>query len=103
MRQTYIWDEKADKLVPKEDYLRRKFAGKAKTFHYWPDLKEYASPIDGRPISGRADRRWDMERSGSCEPMNSPSNVKGVRSEKYAKLGLPLIGRDCDEWSKKRQ
>lgn len=69
---------------------------------HWPDLREYASPIDGRPISGRADRRADLARSGSVEP--DTMQKRGARSAKYAaKYGLPLIGRDCDEWSKKRR
>lgn len=50
------------------------------------DLPEYASPIDGRPISGRVARKEDLKRSGCREVDPSeftPSYNNGKTADKY--------------------
>ena len=32
-----------------------------------PDIPDYTSPIDGRPVSGRKQRREDLKRNGCVE------------------------------------
>ena len=62
------------------------------------DVPDYISPVTGKLVSGMAQRREDLKRSGCVDARElGPSfgKTKGVRSEKWAKrLGLPLIGRD---------
>jgi hypothetical protein len=50
------------------------------------DIPDYHSPIDGRLISGRAERRYDLE-SNNCvpyEPSMSPTQGK-FRNKRFAK------------------
>ncbi len=62
------------------------------------DIPDYISPVTGKPVSGIAQRREDLKRSGCVDARelgDSFGKRRGVRTEKYAKrLGLPLIGRD---------
>ena len=61
MRKLFIWDDKLQKLVeqkvePKKDY------------HFvMPDCAGYQSPVDGRLIDGRTQRREDLRRNGCRE------------------------------------
>lgn len=56
------------------------------------DIPEYASPIDGRPVSSRSSRREDLKRSGCVEyePSLSPTGGK-FRNERFCeKRGLQV-------------
>ena len=54
------------------------------------DTPEYRSPIDGRLVSGRAQRREDLRRS-NCIEIDPPAKPRGFRNPRYAaKHGLPL-------------
>lgn len=59
MRKRYIAQGNSWVEVPK-DYIPEPIAPMV-----WGDLPEYESPIDGRPINGRVQRREDLKRSGS--------------------------------------
>jgi len=50
------------------------------------DIPEYRSPIDGKLIGSRSQRRYDLERSNSREwdPADSPTKGK-FRNERMAK------------------
>jgi hypothetical protein len=54
------------------------------------DLPDYASPIDGKIVSGRAARREDLKKNG-CMEIDPPAKPKGYRNPSFAKRrGLPL-------------
>lgn len=54
------------------------------------DITEYPSPIDGKPITSRSHRRYDLEKNG-CIEMDPPKKRKGYRNASFAaKRGLPL-------------
>lgn len=56
------------------------------------DILEYASPIDGRMITSRSERRDDLKRNGCYEYEPSLSPTKGkIRNAKFAaKRGLQV-------------
>jgi hypothetical protein len=56
------------------------------------DIPEYASPIDGRMITSRSDRRDDLKRNGCVEYEPSLSPTKGkIRNKAFAaKRGLQV-------------
>lgn len=60
------------------------------------DIPEYRSPIDGRVIGSRSERREDLKRNGCVEwdPGLSPTKGKRVfKNERFArKWKLPYIG-----------
>lgn len=55
-----------------------------------PDIPEYRSPIDGKPITSRTHRRYDLEKHG-CYEVDPPKKPRGYRNPRFAKKhGLPL-------------
>lgn len=56
------------------------------------DIKEYASPIDGRMITSRSERRDDLKRNGCYEYEPSLSPTKGrIKNKAFAaKRGLQV-------------
>jgi len=53
------------------------------------DIQEYRSPIDGKLITSRSHRRYDLEKNGCVEA--EPRKRKGYNNPKFAlKRGLPL-------------
>lgn len=60
--------------------------------HIISDIPEYRSPIDGRVIHSRSDRRDDMKRHGCVEYEPSMSPTKGkIRNKQFAaKRGLQV-------------
>lgn len=56
------------------------------------DIPEYASPIDGRMITSRSERRDDLKRNGCVEYEPSLSPTKGkIRNKEFAaKRGLQV-------------
>ncbi|EHH07546.1 hypothetical protein ATCR1_06756 [Agrobacterium tumefaciens CCNWGS0286] len=56
------------------------------------DIPEYRSPIDGRVISSRSERRDDLKRNGCVEYEPSMSPTKGkIRNKAFAaKRGLQV-------------
>ena len=60
------------------------------TPHVISDIAEYRSPIDGRPITSRSARRYDLEANG-CVELDPPKKKRGYRNPRFAaKRGLPL-------------
>jgi hypothetical protein len=60
------------------------------------DIPDYRSPIDGRVIGSRSEKREDLRRNGCVEwePSLSPTKGKPVfKNERFArKHNLPFIG-----------
>ncbi|WP_312809341.1 hypothetical protein [Agrobacterium cavarae] len=56
------------------------------------DIPEYRSPVDGRVINSRSDRRDDLKRNGCVEYEPSMSPTKGkIRNKAFAaKRGLQV-------------
>jgi hypothetical protein len=55
------------------------------------DITEYRSPIDGRPITSRSERREDLKRNGCVAAEPRPAHKRGYRNPRFAvKRGLPL-------------
>lgn len=61
------------------------------------DIPEYRSPIDGRPITSRSERRDDLKRNNCVEYEPSLSPTKGKREFRNAefckKRGLEVAER----------
>lgn len=54
------------------------------------DIDEYRSPIDGKPITSRSHRRYDLESNG-CVPAEPRKKPRGYKNARFAqKHGLPL-------------
>lgn len=63
MRKRYIQHPVTHELIPADEYIRPERSG-----HYIiPDIPDYTSPINGKLISGRKQRREDLVRN-SCRP-----------------------------------
>lgn len=65
-----IYDKHGDRLAEWQDgelvYATEDYLDPPTETHFvMPDIPDYTSPVDGRLISGRAQRREDMKRSGS--------------------------------------
>jgi len=64
------------------------------------DIPEYASPIDGKIITSRSHRRYDLESNG-CREVDPPKRPRGLKNERFAaKRGLkldPAIAKDANE------
>ena len=61
------------------------------------DIPEYASPIDGRPITSRSHRRYDLESNG-CVEVDPPKRKRGLRNERWAaKRRLPMNPEHCKD------
>lgn len=55
------------------------------------DIPEYRSPIDGKMITGRSQRRYDLEANGCVEVDPRPKSKRGYRNPHFAnKRGLKL-------------
>jgi hypothetical protein len=55
------------------------------------DIPEYRSPIDGKLITSRSQRREDLKANGCVEFDRSSKTPKGIGNARFAaKHGLPL-------------
>lgn len=57
----------------------------------WGELPDYESPIDGRIVSGRAQRREDLKRNG-CRPFEG---MAAERKEAQRQVGYEERARDA--------
>ena len=56
-------------------------------------IADYRSPIDGRLITSRSQRREDLRRNGCVEVEPRPKHKRGYRNPSFAvRRGLPLPG-----------
>lgn len=97
---SYVYDQRAGKLVDKDQYYREKFWEGARAISALPtpyirsDLPTYISPVTGKPVEGRAARREDLARSG-CREVD-PSEHKPIYKdyEFCQRRRLPFMGSD---------
>jgi hypothetical protein len=55
------------------------------------DIPEYRSPIDGRPITSRSERREDLKRNGCVEWEPGMGKKAELKNERFAKkYGITL-------------
>lgn len=53
---------------------------------FLPDIPEYTSPIDGRVIGSRSERREDMKRNNCIDARDFPSPTGGkIKNKDFAK------------------
>lgn len=66
------------------------------------DIDTYLSPIDGKPITSRSHRRYDLEKNG-CVPAE-PRKKRGYRNPTFAlKRGLPLNEEAREKYESSRK
>lgn len=72
-----------EEYVGKTDRKRDRSGESNKKVH-WADLPEYISPITGRPVDGRAERREEMKRHG-CREVDTSEFKPVYRNERFMK------------------
>ncbi len=93
-RESYVWRD--GKLVEKRSgaVLKAPSSAPLAMPMVMRDTPEYCSPIDGRLISSRSERREDLKRNGCIEWDASASPTRGkpeFKNPRFAKKwGLPL-------------
>lgn len=60
------------------------------------DIEPYASPIDGRMITTRSERRYDLESNG-CIEADPPKKKRGYVNERFAKKRGLKINEETQE------
>lgn len=72
--------------------MEKPYAGQITMPHVISDIPEYASPIDGRMITTRSERRDDLKRNNCVEYEPSMSPTKGkFRNKKFCeKRGIQV-------------
>jgi hypothetical protein len=61
MRRKFVWSPERNELVE----VPTNYSQTPRSHYVIPDLPDYTSPIDGRVVSGRRQRRNDLARSNS--------------------------------------
>lgn len=95
-RASYVWRD--GKLVEKRsgEILQVRANAPLSCPQIIRDIQEYRSPIDGRVIGSRSERREDLKRNGCIEWDATASPTRGKRefkNERFArKWNLPYIG-----------
>ena len=80
---SYIWDMSASRWVAPHEYARPiRAAAEFPCPMVVRDIEPYASPIDGRMITSRSERREDLRKNGCVEI--GEDRVKQVRDPKRA-------------------
>ncbi len=88
----YVWRNGA--FVDKQtgEAMHKPFAGQVCMPTVISDIPEYRSPIDGKSITSRSERREDLKRNNCVEYEPSMSPTKGkIRNKDFAaKRGLSV-------------
>lgn len=87
MRRRYRWSPEANAMIEVPWDSRSEPVGPV----IWDDLPAYESPIDGRPVDGRKQRRNDLARS-NCRPYEG----REQESKQAARIRADL-DRDADQ------
>ena len=86
----YVWKKGGfvDRQTGKP--MDKPFAGQLAMPTVLSDIPEYRSPIDGRPITSRSQRREDLKRNGCVEyePSMKPKHPKFEAFEERRKRAL---------------
>ena len=71
--------------------MEKPFAGQVVMPAVMSDIPEYTSPIDGKVITSRSQRREDLARNNCVDARDLPSPFKGFRNKSFTeKRGLEL-------------
>jgi len=89
MRGTFVWRDgqfvekrTGEPLSTKVDRICRPYVMR--------DIPEYASPIDGKPITSRSHRREDLARN-DCVEVEPRKRPRGFKNKRFCeKRGLPF-------------
>lgn len=88
----YVWDRKTYQFRDKKtgEPMEVKDPNAICAPMICSDIPEYRSPIDGRWITTRPERREDLKRHG-CIEIDPPKRPRGFKNERFAKKhNLPL-------------
>lgn len=101
MRQRYVYDAERDRMVDRDGFpmlSHNELAhdeSQIKSPQVMGDIPEYRSPIDGKMITSRSWRRYDLE-SNNCVEADPPKKKFSFRNERFAaKRGLKLDPEVC--------
>jgi hypothetical protein len=89
----YVWDKATFQFV---DRTTRKpmdlpYRGQICAPTVISDIPEYLSPIDGRPITSRSERREDMKRN-DCVEIDPPKRPRHFKNKRFTKRhSLPYL------------
>lgn len=95
MRQRYRYDAKTGRMVDRDGFpmlSHNELAhdeSQIRAPMVMRDIPEYLSPIDGRPITSRSHRRYDLESNGCVEvdPPKKPTKgatTRGLKNKRFA-------------------
>lgn len=88
----YVWTDQGFVDRNTRQPMDKPFAGAIVMPTVISDIPEYRSPIDGRLITSRSERRDDLKRNNCVEwePSLSPTKGKFKNARFCKKRGLPL-------------
>src|SRR5690606_34957281 len=85
-RDGCLRDKDTNEPVPPPSREPREFV----RFQIIGEIREYISPVTGKLITNRKERRYDLE-SNNCYEIDPPKKPRGYRNPNFAlKRGLPL-------------
>jgi hypothetical protein len=97
-KRRFVWDSETKQLVEvlsRADLIRERERLSADVMS---DLPEYDSPIDGRPVRGRAERREDLRRH-RCRPYEEGERQEHERRVAAADAALDRrVGETVERW-----
>lgn len=91
-RATYVYDAEQGRMVHKETRAPM-VSGEFKPVlpQVVSDTPGYRSPVDGRWVEGRRQRRYDLESNGCIDANDLPNRPQGFKNERFAKkYNLPM-------------
>ena len=97
---SYVYDPKSMILIDKGLYYARKFGEIRDKISNMPmpyvrgDLPTYISPVTGKPVNGRRERREDLARSG-CREVDPSEHKPVYKNYEFCQINrLPYMGGD---------
>lgn len=86
----YVWRDGEFRDRKSGEVMHCPFAGQVVAPIVASDIPEYRSPIDGKLITSRSQRREDLKRN-NCVEIDPPQRPRGYRNPRFAKKhGLAL-------------
>lgn len=89
---SFVWRD--GRFVDKKtgEAMHKPYAGQICMPTVISDIPEYRSPVDGRPITSRSERRDDLKRNNCVDARDFPSPTEGkIRNKRFAaKHGLTV-------------
>ena len=98
----YVWRDGCYRHPQTNEPMELPERGEICAPRVYSDINEYRSPIDGKLISSRSSRRYDLESNG-CVEMDPPKKKRGYINPKFAlKRGLKLNEEAMEKLNSKR-